>query len=155
MKTRHDKPWWWRSLPAACAIALISGGLGTTSALAAPRTGAQIYQNILKKYPMAMNPDVRGLATQHPSVTLYVPENEWKGLTAQDRTALAGFMPALVKKVQSNPEAYVGIPESAPIYSRFLDNMKSIEPKNWEIVAGRWLPQKRTMTVDRTVSKGS
>lgn len=121
------------------------------------KSGAEIYTMLVKKYPSIQQPDVRGLATSTPRVTLYMPFKVWAKLTNAEKQNVQAYMPTLVARVKEAPDTYVGIPSSAPVYGAFRAKIPTLSSNAWEIIGGNIIRSSRggnTMTVDRTLACG-
>ncbi|MBO9540443.1 hypothetical protein J7643_07620 [bacterium] len=121
------------------------------------KLGEEIYTMLVKKYPSIQQPDVRGLATSTPRVTLYVPFKVWAKLSKAEKQSVQAYMPTLVAKVKASPDSYVGIPSSAPVYGRFRAKIPTLSSNAWEIMGGNIIRSSKggnTITVDRTLACG-
>jgi hypothetical protein len=118
------------------------------------QSGAAIYQRTLRKYPYA-KPFVFGFAT--PSLAWFLPEAEWNRLTPKDRAKVVEYMPVLVARARANPDPYLNMPSSAPLYETAIAKVRAFSDDQWEIGVGQpaGSGNGRTLTMDTQVVCGA
>lgn len=144
------------------AVRLSASVLLLGCALAAPRLapgqtaeqGRAEFQRLLGAYPWLSEPEVHGLGTKTPPLTLWVPEPAWNSLSPAQRQALGRWVASLVPGVRAAPERYVSIPRTAPIYRTFRDRAATLCNTCWAIGVGRLKPDGCDMYFDRLVVEG-
>jgi hypothetical protein len=117
------------------------------------QSGAAVYKRVVGKYPYA-KPFVFGFA--EPVLAWFLPEAEWKRMTSRERAAIVEYMPVLVAGARNNPDPYLDMPSSAPLYSTAIAKVRAFTDDQWEIGIGQPTGSgaRRTLTMDTQVVCG-
>jgi hypothetical protein len=117
------------------------------------QTGAAIYQRVLRRYPY-VKPFVFGF--ENPSLAWFLPRTEWNRLTSRERAAVVEYMPVLVARARNNPDPYLKMPSTAPLYSTGIAMVQAFADGQWVIGVGDPTNSYagRTLTMDTEVVCG-
>jgi hypothetical protein len=117
------------------------------------QSGAAIYKRVVGKYPYA-KPFVFGFAT--PVLAWFLPETEWKRMSSEERATIVAYMPTLVARARNNPDPYLDMPSTAPLYQTAVAKVRSFTDDQWEIGVGQPTRSSagRTLTLDTQVVCG-
>jgi len=88
--------------------------------------------------------DVWGTGFPSVQACIWIPEDQWKALSLEDREAFITYLKAQVPAIRSSPDRYTGIPEDAPVYKRFRDNIANMKDGAFIIFTmiqdnGKWI----------------
>lgn len=132
--------------------------INTTEIQTRALRGKQLLEKINREVLVAVdkNPSVSGQLSKAPTLTLLVPNKIWNGLTKNQRVDLTWHLESLIPSVRSDPESFITIPKTAPLYQRFVEINRELCADCWDIVVG---DSKRedgapVFTMDRSVVKG-
>ncbi|WP_417909341.1 hypothetical protein [Candidatus Electronema sp. PJ] len=105
--------------------------------------GAAIHKEALARTEDARL-DVWGTGFPSVQACIWIPEDQWKALSIEDREAFITYLKAQVPAIRSNPDRYTGIPEDAPAYKRIRDNIANMKDGAFIIFTmvqddGRWI----------------
>jgi hypothetical protein len=97
--------------------------------------GHKVFERIKSKYSKA-EISIWGAGTSTPKVALWIPESEWNNLSNMERGNLGYYVKSSVSVMRSNPGPHIGISSSAPIYTQFVSNCRSMSEDSWIIGVG-------------------
>jgi hypothetical protein len=116
-------------------------------------TAKRILGRIQAWWPIAEQ--VRGGVGTLPVVTLILPQTVWNDLTKEQQVSLTFYAENMVNDVRNNPEKYLDVPSSAPIYPSMLANYRCIRDGFWQIIIGRFVNEEpKKLMVDESVVQG-
>lgn len=117
-------------------------------------TAKRILSRIQAWWPVAEQ--VRGgVGAIPPVVTLILPQTVWDDLTKEQQVSLTFYAENMVDDVRNNPEKYLDVPSSAPIYPSMLANYRCISDGFWQIIIGRFVNEEpKKLRVDESVVQG-
>lgn len=158
----------------ACEGQRTSQGVPSTQEKQSPRidadraaAGSALFNKLKAKIPGSTharrpgasgNPELNGPISECPTLTLYVTNKIWSGLTHREQVDLTWYVESMIPIARSRPAPYVfeWMTEDAPIYPRFVQTVRELCDDCWSIILGD--PKRAgkgvTMTVDRTVVQG-
>lgn len=133
-------------------------GINSPEIQARALRGKQLLEKINREVVVAVdkNPSVGGQLSKAPTLTLLVPNKIWNGLTKGQQIDLTWHLESLIPSVRSNPESFVTIPKTAPLYQRFVQINRELCADCWNIVVGdsRRRDGVPVFTMDRSAVKG-
>lgn len=117
-------------------------------------TAKRILDRISTWWPVAEQ--VRGGSGIIPPVaTLIIPQTVWDDLTKEKQISLTFYAENMVNDVRNNPEKYLIIPSSAPIYPSMLANYRCIDDGFWQIIIGRFINEgPKKLMADESIVRG-
>ena len=88
--------------------------------------GRILHDTLLAETPEAKL-DVWGTISPDVKACLWIPEARWQAYSKEEREALITYLVAQIPNIRSNPDRYVGIPSTAPIYSKLRNNIVNMK----------------------------
>ncbi len=118
--------------------------------------GKQLFEKLKLKIPSDKNPSGWGQLSKNPTLALYVTNKIWKELSKSHQTDLTWFVENEITAAKTQPERYIDIPQTAPLYPRFVEITRNLCESCWSIILGDPVRKdgKLTMTIDKTIVQG-
>jgi hypothetical protein len=111
-------------------------------------SGSQLFE--------ALPPKARAIQLSgfgEPSIRLVIRESEWNRFSRERQIDMSHYAESLINEVRAQPETYIDMPRSAPLYSSAVEYARKICDSCWEIVAGQ--PTKTDgLSIDHIVVQG-
>lgn len=95
--------------------------------------GKALFQR-MDRMSSAQNPSVRGQMTPVPTLSLYVKSKSWKALSKSEKVDLSHYVQSMIAVARASPRQYVDIPDSAPLYERFVQVTSDLCDDCWSIM---------------------
>ena len=96
--------------------------------------GEKIFKSVIKKYNFVpQKPIVNGWCKD---VIVPMPINEWKKLSGQDKVNVSLFAENVILGIRANPEKYIDMPKSAPLYDACFENASKMCDTCWSVEVG-------------------
>jgi hypothetical protein len=110
--------------------------------------GQQTFDSIKAQFPKTKI-DVWGTANPSVKACMWIPASSWSELPDSKREALIEYLASKVPEIRGNPDQYVGIPRSAPVYGRFRSNIQGMRDRR--IIIFTMVPKDGEWIQERTV----
>lgn len=115
-------------LSALCLVAMRNHAQAQVDPTTA-EAGAELFQKLKAKGAAQLLFGSMG----SPSWALYIPASEWKKLNKDEKAGLGRYASSMVNRVKAAPEAYAGIPPSAPAFNIAKRNIARMDDGSWSI----------------------
>jgi predicted nucleic acid-binding protein len=98
----------------------------------------QILKKIAARWPISEGISGGTDTKIMPAVaTLRIPQAEWNALTKNEQISLTHHAECMIDEIRNNPDKYMIIPITSPMYSSTLNNLRSMNDGFWQIIVGR------------------